>query len=106
MAAPWSQQWFDECEAFHHRTLQGIYRHWCPNGHNLPTDETDHWHWGFCDCFDCECGKRMEPKEYPMGMRQNCQINEDVFVCPNKRFWNFWKHPDKDMDSRQWKKRL
>lgn len=103
MSAPWSEKWFEDCQNFHGRVLDGVYRHWCPNGHDLPTDETDMWHFGFCDCFNCRgCGTRMKPKIYALG-RHPLEIHEDIFICPNRRFWNFWRHPNRDKHARQWK---
>lgn len=102
MSPPWSKQWFKECNNFHGRILNGIYAHWCPNAHNLPIDETDIWHWGFCTCFDCKCGRTMKPKTYPFG-RSALEIHDDIFICPARQFWNFWKHPDRNKYNRQWK---
>ena len=102
MSAPWSQEWFDECQKYYGKVLSGVYSHWCPAAHDMPVDETDRNHFGFCSCFDCKCGTRMEPKYYPFG-REPLELHDDFFICPKRRFWNFWKHPIRDKYNRQWK---
>ncbi len=102
MSAPWSQQWFDDCKALHNKILTGTYRHWCPRSFDLPIDETDHA-FSLCDCFKCRgCGTLMEPRAYPCG-RSPMEMHDDIFECPKKRWWNFWRHPDLDKRNRQWK---
>ena len=103
MSAPWSQQWFDDCQIFYHRLLSGTYSHWCSwcGPFLVPMDETCP-EFQFCKCFRCKCGDLMRPKWYPWG-RRPIELHDDWFICPKMRWWNFWKHPYRDKSDRMWK---
>ena len=89
---PWSKEWFEDCERWLGRILDGNYRHWCTDWDDLPVDETMP-EFEACRCFHCPCGTRRQSKFYPWG-RRNHEIHDDIFICPRRRIWNFWKHPD------------
>lgn len=116
MSNPWNNAWFEDCDLWYGRTLTGRYGHWCPyiigfrlqgvrpfltvgpqrSGFTLhgsdgtPIDETVP-EFAECQCFDCICGVRMIPQDYPFG-RHTLDILDDWFTCPSRRAWNFWKH--------------
>lgn len=92
MGQPWSQQWFDESTKWRGRILQGRYAHWCADWDELPVDETTPNEFVCCHCFRCQCGALMIPKEYPWFGRRPFEILEDVWLCPNRKWYNFWKH--------------
>lgn len=87
---PWSKKWFADCRSVCGEILQGKYAHWCPDLFNTPVDETRIC-FHFCDCFRCKCGAVTEPKFYPLG-RRTMEMHDDIFICPERRFYNFWKH--------------
>lgn len=91
---PRTQEWFDACKLYYDidglKTLNGRYSHWCPTNAGIPVDETT---LGFvmCRCFRCKCGELMKPKEYWIRKRP-LEMFDDIFECPDSRFWNFWRH--------------
>jgi hypothetical protein len=87
---PWSKEWFEDCQKWLGVVLNGTYRHWCVDWDGLPIDETSP-EFECCYCFNCKCGTRMIPKYYPYG-RELLEMHDDIFFCPKRRFWNFWKH--------------
>jgi hypothetical protein len=87
---PWSKEWFEDCQHWLGRILEGRYRHWCNDWDGLPVDEAMPEFDG-CTCFKCRCGMLMVPKYYPFG-RAPIQVHDDIFSCPKRKMWNFWKH--------------
>lgn len=92
---PWSKEWFHDCCKWRGKVLDGEYRHWCFEWDELPVDETTP---EFpCECFTCQCGAVLETKDYGPWGRNIWQIHDDIFICPNSHFWNFWKHKYLDL---------
>lgn len=91
MGRPWSKEWFEDCKRWLGYTLEGQYRHWCNDWDGLPVDETMP-EFETCTCFKCPCGSVTEPKSYAPWGRSVWEMHDDVFICPKRRFWNFWKH--------------
>jgi len=90
MRLPWSQEWFDDCKKWRGRVLEGYYRHWCFEWDELPVDETTP-EFDCCLCFHCKCGKRLEieirAEPFARGF-----WNRMYWICPDFRWWNYWKH--------------
>lgn len=92
MSRPWTETWFHYCEQVYGKVLEGHYRHFCPDLGGLPVDETCVAFLG-CHCFDCRCGRHMIYScRYKPNLSGNGMMLVEWFECPDRRFWNFWKH--------------